>query len=406
MTKLQLSHLLTKLAGIRASCVAMEKTFESEIAATRENSRESARNLLHYLGLRQHDLRDIQFELSTLGLSSLGRMEANTLAGLDAVQVAVRALAGKKAAAGPPAAHGVDFVTGPALLNEHSNQLLGQAIDRKVRIMVTMPSEAGEQYTVIRDLMSAGMDVMRINCAHDDEKVWMGMIGNLRRAEREVGRPCKILMDLAGPKLRTGDPGGGLRIMRWKTDKDRRGEVIEPKRIRIIDSVAGNGETPAGRPSEGAFLPVDDSLLALAEPDDRLDLHLPHGRIRELRIVEKEDGFCWAESQHSGYGETGMRVTLRHKHKEKAKGTIGELPCVEEPLRLACGDKLIVTGSVVDDEKNTGEPARIPCTLPEVFPYVKKGHRIAFDDGKIDGIVREATAEQLVVEITRARPGG
>ncbi|MDQ2950201.1 MAG: pyruvate kinase [Acidobacteriota bacterium] len=347
----------------------------------------------------------------------MGRIEANTLAGLDAVQIALGALAGKNATPGPAAAHGVDFVTGPALLTERANELLGPAVGRKVRIMVTMPREAGEQYTLTRDLVAAGMDVMRINCAHDDERVWMGMINNLRRAEREVGQSCKVLMDLGGPKLRTGLLGGGLRIIRWKTGKDRRGEVIAPKRIRIIGSAACNGEASAGPPEMGVYLSVDDSLLAAAEPDDHLDLHLPQGRIRKLRIVQKEDGFCWAECLHSGYGETGMQVTLRHKHKVKATGTIGELPGVEEPLTLMCGDKLVITGPdqagsqagrahVVNDRSSVGEPARIPCTLPQVFPYVKKGDRIAFDDGKIDGIVREATAEHLMVEITRAGSGG
>jgi pyruvate kinase len=405
VTKLQIARIITELAGIRASCVAMEKVFGSEIAATHESCRESARNLLHYLGLRQHDLRDLQFQLSTLGLSSLGRMEANTLAGLDAVHLALRALAGKKAASGPPAAHGVDFVTGPALLTQHADELLGPAIDRKVRIMVTMPREAGEQYSAIRDLLAAGMDVMRVNCAHDDESVWMGMIANLRRAEREVGRPCKILMDLGGPKLRTGGLGGGLRIMRWKTEKDRRGEVIAPKRIKIMGDTASSVQASA---QNGVFLPMDDSLVAAAEPDDRLDLHLPDGRTRKMLVVQKEEGFCWAECPRSGYGETGMVVTLRHKHKQKAKGTIGKLPPIEEPLRLIPGDKLMVTGPGSEGRQpaNAGEPAQIPCTLPQVFQYVKRGDRIAFDDGKIGGVVREAAAEHLVVEITRADPGG
>ena len=44
-----------------------------------------ARNLVHYLALRQHDLRPIQHELAARGLSSLGRAEAHVLATIDAV---------------------------------------------------------------------------------------------------------------------------------------------------------------------------------------------------------------------------------------------------------------------------------------------------------------------------------
>ncbi len=36
------------------------------------------------------------------------------------------------------------------------------------------------------------------------KKIRKSEIENLRRAERATGRNCRILMDLAGPKLRTG----------------------------------------------------------------------------------------------------------------------------------------------------------------------------------------------------------
>ena len=76
--------------------------------------------------------------------------------------------------------------------------------DGNVRIMVTMPSEAASDYGLIRDLVRNGMDCMRINCAHDDEDAWAGMVENLRRAERELSKECRVLMDVPGPKLRTG----------------------------------------------------------------------------------------------------------------------------------------------------------------------------------------------------------
>ena len=75
--------------------------------------------------------------------------------------------------------------------------------------MVTMPSEAATDYDLVRDLLAAGMDIMRINCAHDSRVEWAGMIANLRRAEAEIGREGHVLMDLAGPKLRTGPMAPG-----------------------------------------------------------------------------------------------------------------------------------------------------------------------------------------------------
>ncbi|MEO8052959.1 MAG: pyruvate kinase, partial [Acidobacteriota bacterium] len=139
--------------------------------------RASARNLVHYLGLRQYDLRGFQGELSAFGLSSLGRVEAQTLAGLDAVLAALHKLDRRKLTRTKEALPPVDFESGPHSLTLHTNELLGpEPAGRGVRIMVTMPSEAATEYKLVRDLMRAGMDVMRVNCAHDDTTAWQSMV--------------------------------------------------------------------------------------------------------------------------------------------------------------------------------------------------------------------------------------
>jgi ceramide glucosyltransferase len=63
--------------------------------------------------------------------------------------------------------------------------------------MVTMPSEAAEDYLLVRDLLAQGMDCMRINCAHDEPPAWAKMVAHLERAKRELARECRVLMDLA-----------------------------------------------------------------------------------------------------------------------------------------------------------------------------------------------------------------
>ena len=76
------------------------------------------------------------------------------------------------------------------MLHSNTDALLGRAPKgRGVRIMVTMPSEAATDYALVPDLVSNGMNCMRINCAHDGPEAWSGMIGNLRRAEKETGEP-------------------------------------------------------------------------------------------------------------------------------------------------------------------------------------------------------------------------
>lgn len=62
------------------------------------------------------------------------------------------------------------------------------------------------------------MNVARINCAHDDQKVWKGIIKNVRKAENEINKKCKILMDIASPKSRVSWIFTGENINRVKVD--------------------------------------------------------------------------------------------------------------------------------------------------------------------------------------------
>ena len=48
--------------------------------------------------------------------------------------------------------------------------------------MVTLPSEAADDPRVVDGLVDAGMDIARINCAHDDAEAWRRMAGNVRAA--------------------------------------------------------------------------------------------------------------------------------------------------------------------------------------------------------------------------------
>ncbi len=179
----------------------------------RQDYAESAQNLACYLALRQRDLRALQSALMPFGLSSLGRLEGRVLANLDAVGWALSRFAGQP---GPGPVSENRFFRGNLLLNRHSNRLFGPRVaPRRVRIVVTLPGMAAEDPTVIARLMAAGTDVFRINCAHDTPEAWRTMAGHIRKLEGSLGRPVRILMDLAGPKCRTGatvSPADGTRL--------------------------------------------------------------------------------------------------------------------------------------------------------------------------------------------------
>ncbi|WP_198665525.1 pyruvate kinase [Thermus sediminis] len=158
-------------------------------------------NLAHYLALRRHDLRELQVELAWRGLSSLGRCESRVLPNLDAVIATLGATLGL----GFPAPTKEEFFAGDIALSQNGQTLFGKAPShRQVRIMVTLPTEAATDPGFLSRLLAQGMDLARINLAHDQRPVWERMLLHLRQAEAGMGRACPVQMDLAGPKIRTG----------------------------------------------------------------------------------------------------------------------------------------------------------------------------------------------------------
>lgn len=399
-TSEQISRLLSELTALRESCLAMEEEFAASIAEVSPPERCSLRNLLHYLALRKHDLRDLQSRLAALGLSSLGRIESCTLAGIEAVLAILKSLAGEVPTESAPEPACVDFKTGPAVLAQHSLELLGPAPKgRAVRIMVTMPSEAAESYELVKDLLQAGTDVIRLNCAHDSQREWESMIAHVRRASQETGKQCKVLMDLAGPKLRTGSIHRGYHVARWRVGRNARGTVVSPARIVLVSKHA---DTQAA----GVHLPVPETLLRLVQTGDTVRVEDTRGKKRRLAVIEKETHHCVCTCDQSGYVVSRAPWSLVRNGKKVAAGHIGDLPFVEEPLHLQTSDVLVLTKEEDTLVARHRDVPHISCTLPEAFSMSRAGQPIFFDDGKIEGRILEVHEDHMLVEIARASAQG
>ncbi|MCL2658288.1 MAG: pyruvate kinase [Betaproteobacteria bacterium] len=164
----------------------------------------SALNLAHYQVLRHHDIRPLQRDLMSYGLSSLGRLEGRVLATLDATATALEGILGLTPASSLDFPAHKQFFRGERKLAANTAKLFGPALHgRREHIMVTLASEAAESPAGLIALAKLGMNVVRINCAHDDAGAWQAMIDHVRIAEATANHPIKILMDIAGPKCRT-----------------------------------------------------------------------------------------------------------------------------------------------------------------------------------------------------------
>ncbi len=184
-----------KLRQIHASMIGLETTFSADLQTVHPVHRRGALNLVHYLALPTLESRSrAPGELAGLrGLRSL--MGGDVLSGVETIIDIL----------GKTGVPGIGIPERTSLLEKQTRALLGpKPAGRRTRIMVTAPAKAAVDPAIMLNLVKRGMDVVRINCARDDTSAWLAMIENLRKAERKTGRPCRVFMDLAGPKLRTG----------------------------------------------------------------------------------------------------------------------------------------------------------------------------------------------------------
>jgi pyruvate kinase len=196
--------------------------------------------------------------------------------------------------------------------------------------MVTMPTEAATDRNLVQSLVDAGMNCARINCAHDDPEVWQRIIAHVRSAAAELGRECRILMDIGGPKCRIASVspkkpkrlhvGDRFRVLRepdtthggstpvitmsfpeavghldvgsliWINDGKIRGRVVEPAAGGwTVEVVGARAKGEKLRLEKGVDMPgVDLDLPPLSSDDLRdLDFVAAHADLVGFSFVQR-----------------------------------------------------------------------------------------------------------------------
>lgn len=77
-------------------------------------------------------------------------------------------------------------------------------IKRQTKIVATI-GPATHEVDVLKKLIGAGLSVARLNMSHGDHKEHGSRIKNIRAASEETKTPLGVLVDLSGPKIRTGE---------------------------------------------------------------------------------------------------------------------------------------------------------------------------------------------------------
>ena len=271
MDEPDLAELLRDVDALRASVDAdgaqIEARWHGWVEV--EDFAPSAANLARYLAFRRRDLRRLQRCLMEAGLSSLGRAESRVTPTLEAVSALLAAAQGATWRPVPSEA----FHAGERRIAARADLLLGAPSSHSpIRLLVTLPSEAADNADFVARLADLGVEAVRINCAHDDEAVWARMIAHVGRAPDPMGRRMRIMMDLAGPKIRTGES---------RDDKHLR-------RVAVGDelAIAAPGRLHAAPPATAAIECTLTEALRRIEPGQRI--LLDDGKL-DLTVLRREE---------------------------------------------------------------------------------------------------------------------
>lgn len=398
-----------KLLAIETHIVGAEARRSNIISAARPEWQASLRNLIHYMALRELDIRKLQLELADHGLSSLGRAEGYVLGNLRKVR---RLLAASEANQAPELVQIGDQVTAvlpltwsasESLLHTHTRAIFGpKPPSRHVYIMVTAPSADIADEPWLRRMLKAGMNILRINAAHGTLDDWRMIAERARRASKDADLALRIAVDLPGPKLRTLALSEGAHVLKLQPQRDEFGRVTTPCQVRIGISVPSSSTA-----SSIPLLPIPAEIESKVGEGDLIEFEDTRGRPRSIRIKSKDAALgIIGELDRTAYiGE------LTELHIKDASGTINDtfvcksLPAKDFSVLLAAGDKFILCSTPAEALTEHPELPLLGCTLPAIFGALKSDMAIMFDDGKIVARIETIAPTYSILRLERAARG-
>jgi pyruvate kinase len=130
---------------------------------------------------------------------------------------------------------------------------------RRAKIVATL-GPASNTESVFRDLLRAGVDVVRLNFSHGSHEEKLGLIQMIRKVSREERKPLCILGDLQGPKIRTAT----LKDHQAVLLKAGQRITITPREVPGTASLVGTTfKTLAENVEQGSRILLSDGLIEL-----------------------------------------------------------------------------------------------------------------------------------------------
>jgi pyruvate kinase len=132
-------------------------------------------------------------------------------------------------------------------------------IQRRAKIVATL-GPASNSEPVFRDLVRAGVDVVRLNFSHGTHEEKLALIQMIRKVSREERKPLCILCDLQGPKIRTSKLKDHQPVMLKAGGR----LTITPRDVPGTASLVGTTfKTLAENVEQGSRILLSDGLIEL-----------------------------------------------------------------------------------------------------------------------------------------------
>jgi pyruvate kinase len=220
---------------------------------------------------------------------------------------------------------------------------------RNAKIIATL-GPASSDGSMIKRLFEAGVDVFRLNFSHGSHEDHLRRLTEIRKLEKESGRPISVMLDLQGPKLRLGTFEGGSAELekgqRFRLDMNpaagdaSRASLPHPEIFKAIEAgselLLDDGKVRLRVESKGSDY-ADTEVIVAGRISDRKGVNVP-GVMLPISVLTRKDREDLAFGLENGVDWVALSFVQRAEDIDEARALIGDRAWVmaklEKPLAI------------------------------------------------------------------------
>jgi pyruvate kinase len=207
---------------------------------------------------------------------------------------------------------------------------------RRAKILITL-GPASREPEIVEKLIAAGANGVRINMSHGTHEEKVVDIERARAAAKKLGKPIAVLVDLSGPKIRTGElkddqpikltPGAAFTITTRPVAGDEKQvstnyqdlpRVVQPGTRMLLDDGALSLIVESATDTDVVCRVIDGGLLGERKGINLPGVALPIDSLTDKDLVDLK----WAVEQKADY--IALSFVRRAGDCERAKQLISE----------------------------------------------------------------------------------